>query len=273
MSITAFTDPHPLMRCVERVSAALDEAGNLEPAFLRTAEKAAALIELERQQAKLRALQLRVLAVAGDVAEETGARSTGAWLDAQVHLGRPAAARAEQLAAALDSRWKQVAAALGDGAMTEDQAEVVVRALQALPEDTPSEVVTRAEVHLVEQAQFFDPRQLRQLGRRVLEIVAPDVVDAEEHRLLLAEERRRAARPGSRSSSAVTARELRGVVPEQVGSRLRTYLEAISSRDAPRRSRGHRPGWWDRIGWARRSARCWSGCRRPISQHGAWRPR
>ena len=68
----------------------------------------------------------------------------------------------------------------------------------------------------------------------MLEAVAPQVGEAEEYRQLVAEEQRsrRDTRLSIRSRGDGTS-ELRGVVPDQVASRLRVYLEAIAS---PRRS-------------------------------------
>lgn len=90
----------------------MDEAADLQATYLSAAEKATALVRLEREIAQLRAMQLRILAVAGEVAETTGARSAGSWLDLEVHLGHACAGRLDRLAEALDSRWHQVAAAL-----------------------------------------------------------------------------------------------------------------------------------------------------------------
>ena len=219
------------MRCVEQVGVAIDEAVGAEPLYLPAPDKAAALVRLEREVARLRALQLRILAVSDEVAAETGARSAVAWLDQQVHLGHSAAGRAGRLAAALELNWHQVGSAFAAGRLTETQAAAIVQALDELPESVGQGLRERAETHLVEQAEHFDPRRLRILGRRVLEAVAPEVADAEEYRQLLAEEQRsrRATRLSIRSRGDGTS-ELRGVLPDHVASRLRVYLEAIARR-------------------------------------------
>ena len=178
------------MRCVEQVGVAIDEAAGAEPLYLPAPDKAVALVRLEREVARLRALQLRILAVSDEVAAETGARSAGAWLGQQVPLGHAEARRTDRLAVALEVSWRQVGAAFAAGRLTEAKAETIVRALDALPESAGQELRERAEAHLVVHAAHLDPRQLRLLGRRVLELVAPDVVEAEEYRRLLAEEQR-----------------------------------------------------------------------------------
>ena len=225
------------MRCVEQVGGAIDEAAGAEPLYLPAPDKAAALVRLEREVARLRALQLRILAVSDEVAAETGARSAGAWLGQQVPLGYAEAGRTRRLAVALEVNWRQVGAAFAAGRLTEAQAETIVRALDALPESAGQELRERAEAHLSSHAAHLDPRQLRLLGRRVLELMAPDVVEAQEYRLLLAEEQR--ARQDTRSlasaAEATAPRRFVGACPDQVASRLRIYLDAISS---PRRLAG-----------------------------------
>jgi len=118
--------------------------------------------------------------------------------------------------------------------VTWEQAGVLVAALDALPQGLEPELVVKAEAHLVAEAGQFGPRRLARLGRKVLEVVAPEIADAEEERALLAEERRaRAAtrlslRPRGDGSTDVHAR-----LPDSVASRLRAYLDAYTS---PRRT-------------------------------------
>ena len=58
-----------------------------------------------------------------------------------------------------------------------DQARVIVKALDALPDDVSAEVKQLAEQRLVEHAEQFGPADLARLGRRVLDVVAPEVGD------------------------------------------------------------------------------------------------
>ena len=94
--------------------------------------------------------------------------------------------------------------------------------------------MVKAEAYLVEQAEAFGPRELHLLGRGVLEHLAPEVADEAEYQRLLAEERRAHAatrlsfQPRGDGSTDVHAR-----LPDQVASRLRTYLDAFTS---PRRA-------------------------------------
>ena len=108
------------------------------------------------------------------------------------------------LAASLGSTWTQTADALGAGDLNVAQARVIVEALEALPDELGDDLVVKAEAYLVEQAAVFGPRELRHLGRGVLEHLAPEVADEAEYQRLLAEETRPRPRRGCRSRPAVT---------------------------------------------------------------------
>ena len=78
----------------------------------------------------------------------------------------------------------------GAGAVNLAQVRVLVEALDALPADLGDDLRAKAEAYLVEQAEAFGPRELRRLGRGVLEHLAPEIADEAEYQRLLAEERR-----------------------------------------------------------------------------------
>ncbi|WP_372729936.1 DUF222 domain-containing protein, partial [Nocardioides sp.] len=102
-----------------------------------------------------------------------------------------------------------------------------------LPDDVPAETRSRAEIHLVEQARHFAPHELRVLGRRILDVVAPDLYEDHERRQVEAEERR--ARRTTRLVSQGLgngATQVRITVPDATAERLLTYLHAFTS---PRR--------------------------------------
>lgn len=190
MSHEAVPLQHPLERCVAGVSAVLDDAAGSSPTYLSTSAKREVLHSLSRQIARLEGLRLAVLAVADDVAAEDAARSAGAWVAVDARLARPEGRRLQSLAEALDRRYADLAAALLEGEVSRPQAEVIVTALDALPKDLDRRLRDEAERHLVEKAREFGPRDLRMLGRRVLEVVAPDVAEEHEARALEAAERR-----------------------------------------------------------------------------------
>ena len=79
--------------------------------------------------------------------------------------------------------------ALAAGDVLVDQARVIVNAVEELPDDLDQDLVAQAEAHLVAEAAHHDARTLKILGRRLLEVVAPEVADAHEAKLLEKEER------------------------------------------------------------------------------------
>ena len=216
------------------LDAALDEAASVDPIFLTTAERQSAMVGLSRVVARAQALLMRVVAASGDVVEVTGARSTAAWLAVETRDAAGSAHHTWRLGEALDVRWRRVADAFGAGSVNLAQVRVIVEALDALPADLGDDLRSKAEAYLVEQAEQLGPRELRALGRGVLEHLAPGIADEAEYQRLLAEERRAHAetrlsfQPRGDGSTDVHAR-----LPDQVASRLRTYLEAFAS---PRRT-------------------------------------
>jgi hypothetical protein len=129
-----------------------------------------------------------------------------------------------------------VAAALAEGRCSVAQARVIVRCLEELPSRVGRETIEQAECTLVEYAAQFRPSELRRLGRRILDIVAPEIADAEEARRLANEERhaREKTRLSLRPLGDGTTR-LSGRIPDASASRLKTYLDAFTS---PRVSTG-----------------------------------
>ncbi len=64
----------------DRLDAALDQAATVDPIYLTTTEKQDALTGWSRVIGRAQAQQLRVLAAADDIADQTGDRSTAHWL-------------------------------------------------------------------------------------------------------------------------------------------------------------------------------------------------
>src|SRR5262245_36539820 len=224
---------HPLLAATRACGAALDEVAGVDPLYADGGSRQALLVELTRLAARLTALRAQVLAVSGDLAAETGARSAATVLAVETRTSHREAVAAERIGISLRDRWTGVGDAVAAGSITWEQGAVLVRSLDDLPADLDPELRAKAEAHLVAEAGHFEPAALRRLGRHVLEVVAPDVADAHEAEALAAEERRaRAAtrlsfRPRGDGSTDLYAR-----LPDHVASRLRAYLDAYTS---PRR--------------------------------------
>jgi hypothetical protein len=226
------------------VEAALKDVVDLDPAFMPTSDKKAGLLALDRASGQLEELRLRVMAAAEDVAVDEGARDPAAWLAHRARSDRGQARRDLRFARALDTRWHAVARALREAEANRAQAEVIVQALEALPDDLDPEMLTQAEQRLVGEAGRFGPRQLGILGRGILDVVAPEVAEDHERRALEREELHAAkvtALTSRRRGDGTT--DLRIRVADLVADRLLTYLHAFTS---PRRERGSAPAPGDR---------------------------
>ncbi|MCK5928018.1 MAG: DUF222 domain-containing protein [Nocardioides sp.] len=182
---------------VERIDAALDEGHAASLIGLDQAATANLLRGLAQVSSRLDALTATVLAHAVEVrVEETnGATTTATWWADATTRTRATAHRDVKLAVAL-SRFAALAEALAEGRVNTEQAHAIARALSDLESDGPAElepvVVEQAEKHLVDCADGFDAKHLKVLGRHVLTVVAPEVGEAHEAKLLEDEERRAA---------------------------------------------------------------------------------
>jgi hypothetical protein len=222
---------HRILQAVAQIEAAIKGVADVEPLFMTTAERAEALVRIARLRDRLAGLQLRVVAVADDVAALDGARDVAAWLTHHTRSDRRVNRAEQELAAALDARWTQVGTGLGEGRVNLAQARVIVHALDDLPETAvPPDVLASAEAHLVELAADHGPEQLAVLGRKVLEVVAPELYEAQEAKKLEQEERR------AREKTSLTMKRLgdgctriSAKVPDATAARLRGYLDAFTS--------------------------------------------
>src|SRR5262245_4196047 len=165
---------HPLLAATRACAAALDEVAGVDPLYADSGSKQALLVELTRLAARVTALRAQVLAVSGDLAAASGARSAATVLGLETRTSHREAGAAERLGAARGDRWTGVGDAVAAGSITWEQAGVLVRSLDDLPDDLDPELLAKAEAHLVTEAGHFERTALRRLGRRVLEVVAPD---------------------------------------------------------------------------------------------------
>ncbi|QSR30105.1 HNH endonuclease [Nocardioides sp. S5] len=225
---------HPILVAASDIRSVLKGVAGANPTFMSTSEKAVALRELVAAEAQLVELRLRVLADAGDLADATGAKDAAGWLAHQTRA-RYADARADlALAGALDRERPVLAVGMREGAVTLAQAHVIRRALDALPVAVDADTVDRAEAHLVGCATEFGPKELGRIGRRVLDVVAPEIAEAAEAARLADLETAAAdrTRMTMRRQGDGTTR-ISALVPDAVATRLATYLEAFANPRAP----------------------------------------
>ena len=122
--------------------------------------------------------------------------------------------------------------------MNVEQALVIVRAVEDLPDDLDPVLPAKAVEVLVAEAAHLAPRELRVLGKGILATLAPDVADAELEKKLAKEERDAAA-----AARFTMTRDGHGKVHGKFtlsalhGAMLEKALLAIAAPEAPRRRR------------------------------------
>lgn len=224
---------HPVLQAAEQLGDLLKDVADVPVELMATADKREALLTVGRVAAQVESLRLRLVAAAGDVADDEGCRDVAAWLSSRTLADHGGSRRTQRLAGSLAQQWSRLASGLAQGVLNVDQVDVIARALDAIPDDVGSDVLSRAEDHLVAAAEHFGPAELRILGRRILDVVAPEVGEDAE-RAALAEEERRARRTTSlvtrRNGDGTTTIRIR--VPDAAATRLLTCLHAFTS---PRR--------------------------------------
>ncbi len=126
MSTTTRTeDPgHAIARFSTRLHQVLDTLTPAPAWSMTPAEQRAVLVDLARAEARLAGLRLRVLAAAdrNDIAADSAATSTGAWLAQHTRQTRGAAHAQVTLALALDTGFTVTREALAAGLIDVDQA-------------------------------------------------------------------------------------------------------------------------------------------------------
>ena len=189
------TSTHPLRAVVDGVRDSLDEAASGPLWSLPDAELGPMLAELMRERARLDALIVDLVRQAdvNTVHTGTGAASTAVWIRQQTRISRKDAGGAVKLAKALDTTLHATKQALAEGRVSLRHAQEIHLAMGKLPADIDAEIKARGEAALVEQAQTFDPQELRALGERLYQVVAPDDADRRIGEQLAREEKKAAA--------------------------------------------------------------------------------
>ena len=190
------------------------------------------VLELAELKSRLAAYEYAVLAHAEQVGvgAQTGCTSTGVWAANATHQRKNVCAAQVRLATSLEARWHRVRHALATGVMNPEQVRVVVTALEDLPADLDTDLVTQAEEVLVGYATDFDPQELQTLGAHVLTLIAPEVGEAlDRKRLEAAEARAAQKRRLTMSFDAHGTAHGRFSVPTAQGQMLHKLLLAFAS--------------------------------------------
>ncbi|MET8522157.1 DUF222 domain-containing protein [Nocardioides sp. NPDC004968] len=215
---------------LKAIETALQDLLATDPAYWRTEQKKDLLERLEKLQAQQAALKLRVLASAGDIAEETGAKDASGWMRAELLVDK-AVARSQIKLATSVAKYDLVAAGLAEGVVSQDKARVITKALEKI-ETNPvasSEDLIMAEKLLVDYAGRLTANELRIVGKRILVEVDPARFEDAEAKALLAEEERAQQKTALRvwdNHDGTVGFE--GVLPVSAGMRFKRLVEAYA---------------------------------------------
>ncbi|MDR6175388.1 hypothetical protein QE364_000009 [Nocardioides zeae] len=240
---------HPVVAGVGAASEALTFDG-LD--WMSAADAGAGLVAVQRLVARASALAAVLLSRAEELElyRENGASTAAVWWANATALTRRDAYRFARVGDALVGRCgTHLAPACEAGTVNSEQADVIVKALDVLPEDLSVELRSQAEETLVGFAADHDARALRAIGKKILTVIAPEVGEAHEAALLEREERE--ARAASRLSMVSDGHGKvhgRFTLPELHGAMLRKALDAYAAprhlntaEDPDQRFRADRP--------------------------------
>jgi hypothetical protein len=195
MTATATTldRAHPIGVAAARIDDLLKDVRDVPTWSMAPAEAADTAMLLTQVKAQLAEVEARVIdrVEQAGVAADAGATSTANWLAHTTKQTRTSAHRLARFAAALaNEAHEPVRRSLADGELLVDQAEVIIAAIDALPVDlVDDDLRAQAQVTLIGYAAVHDAKALRILGKRILEVVAPEVGEAHEAKQLDKEER------------------------------------------------------------------------------------
>jgi len=222
------TGQHPVTSAIAAVSHQLRKFADLPLWTLPAAETDANLTALAALRHQITELELRVAHQADrlDLGAHAGVTDTSSYWANQTRQTKRDAKRRLQLAHALDHDHEPVREAMAAGQVSEEQAVVIVKGVDALPVEHRRD----AEAHLIGLAREHDPVALRRLAHRVLEVVAPEI--AEAHELQALQRQEALAEEACRFTIADDGHGLchgRFTLPSPVGAMLKQAVLAINS--------------------------------------------
>jgi hypothetical protein len=220
----------PIDAALTAIETSLHDLLSSDPLYWRTGQKKDLLERLEKLQAQQAALKLRVLAAAGDIADETGAKDASGWMRTELLVDKAVARSQIKLATSVE-KYDLVAAGLAEGVVSQDKVRVIIQALDAIETDPAATVedLVLAEKLLVDYATQLTAKELKVIGRRILVEIDPDRFEAAEAKALQREEERAARRTffQSRDNGDGTI-DIHARVSRAVGVRLRTILDSLA---------------------------------------------
>src|SRR4051795_4103230 len=160
--MTAIATPrHRVSVATAQMRAAADAVVDASVWSMDAAETAWTLVELTRLEAQVAEVKARVAAHADHlhVGQDVGASSAANWLAHQTKQTRTETTRTVRLGHDLDTH-PATREALAAGRVCVDQARVILRWVNALPDEVPTDLLARAEAHLLAAAEHHDAKAL-----------------------------------------------------------------------------------------------------------------
>jgi len=193
MSSQLIDRSHPVLGLARGLSRRLGQLAEVPVWSMSPVEQREASVDLARTESQLAALRLRVLAEADrcGATDSEAAALAADWLAVETQQVRRAVRSDLNLARAIE-QCPALGTATGRGDVNVPQARAIVSALDLLP-STGEHAVTqeqrrRAAVHLVDLAKDHDAKTFTILGRRIFDVIAPDLADAFEGKALADQE-------------------------------------------------------------------------------------
>ncbi|MEU4552312.1 HNH endonuclease [Micromonospora violae] len=188
---------------------------------------------LEQRLAAVKLALVRELDGRG-TATAQGASSTAVWLRDRLRLPVGAARRLVELAATLDTAPPAVRDALAGGAVDVAQVRVIADTVQTVHTAAGTQAADKAVGVLVNWAAQFDATQLRRLGTRILDHVAPEVADAATEAALRAQESRTTRDRHITISEQTDGRlRLTGILDTETAAALRAAIDPLTTPTGP----------------------------------------
>jgi hypothetical protein len=164
---------------IEHLSSLTEELAALEPWTLTESEVRELVSAVQRTRTGLDAAMSRLVGCADQMGlpKDDGATSATAWLSNRVGMTKGEAAKLVGLSRVTSSSTEATRAAWATGDLSTEQAGVIMRAIDALPDWCGDEERADAQAHLIRLAGQYNLDDLRRLANRVLEVIDPDGAD------------------------------------------------------------------------------------------------
>ena len=224
---------HPLLEAIRTATAVLATDGRTGLGWLSASQTGVALLDAQRLVARASTLVAVLVQHAEGVElhRSNGASTAAVWLANAGAVTRHDAYRFARIGDALTGRCAtHLAPACQAGAVDVEQADAIVKALDALPDDLDPGLRLEAEATLVGFAADHDARALRAIGEKILTVIAPDIGEAHDAARLEREEREaHAAARLSMVADGLGKVHGRFTLPELHGAMLRKALDAYAA--------------------------------------------